>query len=301
MNVRTAVERSIQGLPESHVIAVAFLILFLGVPTAHAQNLNWEGQTGAFVTPFAYTSASSPDGFGLPAISFHYLDGGDVIGGLYQASATVGFFNRFEVGYTRAFNSAGSTPELSPLFEGGFNILHGKANLVTENAGKQNYLPALSVGFVARSQVRRVGGVITGNDTTNGDVYLVATKTITQTKAVPIVANFGVKVTNASVFGIAGNAPDWQARLFGALGFVLPGPAGAKFVVGSEAAQQPPHIQDLPGATLPTTLTYFVRVLLPAQTRLNIDFGVARAAGEILPGVNIEAESQFAAGISYRF
>ena len=117
----------------------------------------------------------------------------------------------------------------------------------------------------------------------------------------PIVAYFGVKVTNASVFCIAGNAPDWQARLFGAVGFVLPGPAGAKFVVGSEAAQQHPHIQDLPGATLPTTLTYFVRVLLPAQTRLNIDFGVARAAGEILPGVDIEAESQFAAGISYRF
>jgi hypothetical protein len=285
----------------SPMIAVSFLIVSLMASTTHAQNLNWEGQTGAFVTPFAYTSASPADGVGLPAIAFHYLNGGDVIGGLYQVSATVGFLSRFEVGYTRAFNSAGSTAGLSPLFGGGFNIVHGKANLVPENAGKQNYLPALSVGFVARSQVRRGGGVLTDKKTTSGDVYLVATKTITQTKAVPIVLNFGVKATNASVLAIAGNAPDWKGRLFGTIGFVLPGPAGTKLVVGSEALQQPRYIKDLAGATLPTTLDAFVRVLLPAKTRLNIDFGVARAAGQILPGVDIHAESQFATGISYRF
>lgn len=312
MKVRTAVESLNRGLPgrlaavrrinrRAHVLAAFFVVSFLAAPITHAQSLNWEGQTGAFVTPFAYTSASSAHGFGLPAVSFHYLNGGNVIGGLYQASATVGFLGRFEVGYTRAFNSAGSTAELSPLFNGGFNIFHGKANLVPENAGKHNYLPALSVGFVARSQVRHVGGVITGKDTTNGDVYLVATKTITQTKAVPIVVNFGFKVTNASVFGVAGNAPAWQGRLFGAVGFVLPGPAKTKLVVGSEVAQQPHHIQDLPGATVPTTLTYFVRVLLPTERRLNIDFGVAQAAGQVLPGANIQARAQFATGISYRF
>jgi hypothetical protein len=71
--------------------------------------------------------------------------------------------------------------------------------------------------------------------------------------------------------------------------------------VGSEVAQEPHHIQDLPGATLPTTLTYFVRVLLPTERRLNVDFGVAQAAGEVLPGANIKARAQFATGISYRF
>ncbi|MGO9641006.1 MAG: hypothetical protein ACLP1Y_06865, partial [Candidatus Acidiferrales bacterium] len=187
------------------------------------------------------------------------------------------------------------------LFHGGFNTFHGKINLLPENARKQKYLPAIAVGFVVRTQVRRVGGVITDKDTTNGDVYLVATKTITQIKALPIVANFGFKVTDASVFAIAGNAPAWQGRLFGALGFVLPGPARSHLVVGSEAAQEPRYIQNLPGATLPTTLTYFVRVLLPTESKLNVDFGVAQAAGFILPTADIKARVQFATGISYRF
>jgi len=299
--VRVAKKR-LRGITRhSHVVAAtAAFLIFVIAPLAHAQNLNWEGQTGAFVTPFAYTSPSPAGGIGRPSVAFHYLDGGDVLGGFYEVSGTVGFLNRFEVGYTRALNSAGTTAGLSPLFEGGFNIFHGKANLLPENAGKHNYIPALSVGFVARTQVRRVGGVITGKDTNNGDFYLVATKTITAIKGLPIVANVGFKVTDSSVLGIAGNAPDWQGGAFGAIGFVLPGPAKSKIVVGSEALQEPHHIQNLPGATLPTTLTYFARVL-PPKIPLNIDFGVAQAANQVLPGAALHARSQFAFGTSYRF
>jgi hypothetical protein len=268
----------------SQRIAVAATLLFaLAAPIAHAQNLNWEGQTGAFVTPFAYTSASPANSIGLPAVSFHYLDGGDVLGGFREVSATVGFLKRFEVGYTRAFNSAGSTPALSPLFEGGFNVFHGKANLIPENAGKHNYLPAISIGFVVRTQVQRVGGVLNNESTSNGDFYAVATKTITLITPLPIVANAGVKGTNADVLGIAGNSPDWQACAFGTLGFVLPGPAKSKVVVGAEALQEPHHIAGLPGATLPTTLTYFARVIVPREVPFNIDFGVAQAANRCCP------------------
>lgn len=278
------------------------LSLFGWTATTRAQNLNWEGQTGAFVTPFAYTSASPANGFGRPDVSFHYLNGGSVLGNFYEISGTVGFLSRVELGYSRALSSLGSNAELSPLFQGGFNIFHGKVNLLRENQGKHNYVPAISLGFVARTQVRRVGGVINGKDTSDGDFYVVATKTITEIKQLPIVANVGFKVTNASVLGIAGNAPDWQGRVFGALGFVLPGPAKSKIVVGSEALQEPHHIQGLPTeATLPTTLTYFARVLPPGKVPINVDFGVAQAANEILPGVELKARSQFAFGISYRF
>ena len=39
-------------------VAAAGLMLFSAwTPGACAQGLNWEGQTGAFITPFAYTSA----------------------------------------------------------------------------------------------------------------------------------------------------------------------------------------------------------------------------------------------------
>jgi len=281
----------------------SLLLIFvtLVVPAGQAQNLNWEGQTGAFVTPFAYTSASPSGGFGLPSASFHYLDGGNVLGGFFEVSGTVGFLKRFEAGYTRALNSDGSVPALSPLFDGGFNIFHGKANVLGENAGKHSYIPAISIGFVARTNVRRVGGVLDSKDTHNEDVYLVATKTITYFKALPIVANVGVKGTNASVLGIAGNAPNWQARAFGAVGLVVPGPAKSKVIFGSEVLQEPREIKGLPGAELPTTLTYFARVIPRAELPLNVDFGVAQVANKIMPGVELHARSQFALGASYRF
>lgn len=281
----------------------SLVVIFLTVvaPTGHAQNLNWEGQTGAFVTPFAYTSPSPSESFGHPAVSFHYLDGGTVLGGFYEVSGTVGFLKRFEVGYTRASNSDGSVAGLSPLFNGGFNIFHGKANLLGENAGKHNYIPAISLGFVARTNVRRVGGVLDSKDTHNEDFYVVGTKTITYFKFLPIVANLGFKVTNGSVLGIAGNAPNWQGRLFGTLGFVVSGPLKSKIVLGSEFLQEPRHIQGLPGATLPTTLTYFARVIPRGELPLNVDFGVAQVANRIMPGTELHARSQFALGISYRF
>jgi len=283
------------------ILAASVAVALIAGATASGQNLNWEGQTGAFVTPFAYASPSSSHGLGRPAISFHYLNAGDVIGNNFQLSLTIGFLKRFEAGYTRAFNSAGDRPALSPLLERGFNTFHGKATLVSENAAKLNFLPAIAAGFVVRSQVRHVGGFIRGRDTTNGDLYLVATKTITQLKPLPLVANFGVKATNAAAFGIAGNAPYWQGRLFGALGFVLKGPASSKLVVGSEFAQQPHRIENLPGATLPTTLTYFARVIPDPEKPFNLDFGVAQAAGKVLPNADVRARAQFALGASYRF
>jgi hypothetical protein len=189
--------------------SLAIILAAIAAPVTRAQNLNWDGQTGALVTPFAYTSSSPARGIGLPSISFHCHDGGDVLGGFFESSVTVGFLKRFEAGYIRASSSDGTPPALSPLFEGGFNIFLAKANLLGENTRKHNYLPAISLGFVARSQVRRVGGVLSGKDTHNEEVYLVATKTITYFKFLPIVASAGFKVTNASVLGMAGNAPNW--------------------------------------------------------------------------------------------
>lgn len=282
-------------------LALIAVVLLAGATSVLAQSLNWEGQTGAFVTPFAYTTSSPKNSIGRPTIAFHYLNGGSVVGNDFQTSITVGLFKYAEIGYTRASVAGGSTPGLSPLFGNGFNIFHGKVNVLRENSFKKNYLPAIAVGFVARTNIKRVGGVITDKETNNGDFYIAATKTIAQTKAVPIVINFGLKETNAALLGIAGNAPSWEPRLFGAAGFVLPGPKKSKVVVGSEVLQQPHRIQNLPGATLPTTLTYFARVFPLPEKPFNLDFGVAQAAGQVLPGADVKARAQFAFGASYRF
>lgn len=281
-------------------IIILSVLALLTVPNLYGQGLNWEGQTGAFITPFAYTSQSEKNKVGRPQVAFHYLNTGEVIGNSFQASVTVGMFNRAEVGYTRTFKTDGNTAGLSPLFKGGFNTFHGKVNLVPENSGKKNWVPAISVGFVARTQVERVGGVINNQSTNNGDVYVVATKTITSIKKLPILLNAGYKATNASVFGIAGNSPDWQGRAFGAAAFVVSAGKGA-LIFGSEFAQQPKRTDGLPNASIPTTLTYFVRIVPNGKVPFNIDFGIAQAAGKIQPGVDLKARQQFAMGMSYRF
>jgi hypothetical protein len=282
--------------------ALLALTLFLvtGGGAASAQSLNWEGQTGVFVTPLAYTAASPKSSIGRPIVAYHYLNAGDVLGGFHTTSVTVGLLGRTEFGYTRTFHQPGDTAGLSPLWKGGFNIVHGKVNLVGENVGKHNWAPALSAGFVARTQVNHVSGVLANKKYSNSDFYLVATKTVTQIKGLPLIFNLGYKATNASVFGLAGNAPAYTGRLFGAAAFVVKGPAKSQLIFGSEFAQQPREVLNLPGAIVPTTITYAARIVpLPERAKFNIDFGVAQAAGKILPGVDLQARRQFALGISY--
>jgi hypothetical protein len=263
------------------------------------QSLNWEGQTGVFVTPLAYTAASSKDGLGRPIVAFHFLNAGKVLGNFYTASVTVGALGHTEFGYTRDFHSQGSTAGLSNLWGNGFNSFHGKVNFLPENLAKQKWVPAISAGFVARTQVYNVGGWIEGKRSDNADFYVVASKTITQTKKVPIVLNAGYKATNASVLGLAGNAPAYRGRAFGAVAFVFKGPAKSSIILGSELLQEPRDVKDLPGAIVPTTITYAARIVPLAEKKFNIDFGVAQAAGQIMPGVNLYARHQFALGISY--
>jgi hypothetical protein len=281
-----------------HIPAVALFILAF-TPALSSQNIGWEGETGVFVTPLAYTASSPAKGLGRPLVAYHFLNGGEVLGDFFNVSATVGAFSRVEFGYTRSLHSLGGT-NLSALWNNGFNIVHGKINLVPENVGKTQWAPAISVGFIARSQVRNVGGAIQGKDTTNGDIYLVATKTITQT-GVPIILSGGVRGTNAQLWGLGGNAPEWTARAFGAAGFAIKLPKKATAVFAVEVAQQPRHPDQLPGAVIPTTLTYAVRIAPSAESKLNIDFGVAQVAGKIASGVDLKARSRLGLQISYGF
>ena len=292
----------------SAALLLVVITVIVGSSIATAQSLNWEGQTGVFITPLAYSAPSSDRGLGRPIVAYHYLDAGDVLGGFHQASITVGAFNRIEFGFTRNVHQDGSTPVLSSLWGDGFNIFHGKVNLLRE---RRAWVPALSVGFVARTQVHNVGGVLTNQDTSNADFYAVTTKTITNIRHLPLVFNLGFKATNASLLGLVGNAPAYQGRFFGAAAFALRGPSRSTILLGSEFMQQPRSVENLPGPVVPTTITYAVRIVpagaLPLHNwnvetpKLTIDLGVAQAAGTVFPGVNLQARHQFALGISYGF
>jgi len=294
------------------LIALTFAICILGTTGyAGAQSLNWEGQTGVFVTPLAYTVPSSDKGISRPVVAYHYLDAGEVLGGFHQASITAGAFNRIEFGYTRSLHQVGTTAALSPLWSSGFNVFHGKLLLLRDHVGKHPLMPALSVGFVVRSQVHNVGGVIQKRDTSNQDFYAVLTKTVTNIHSLPLVFNVGYKATNASLLGLVGNAPGYKGRLFGAAAFALRGPGHSTLLLGSEVLQQPREVEGLPGAVVPTTITYAARIVpagaLPLRgwgvesPKLTIDLGVAQAAGTVMPGVNLHARHQFALGVSYGF
>jgi hypothetical protein len=298
-----------------------------------AQSLGYEGPTGVFVTPLASTAASPANGFGKPSAAFHFLAGGPVIGDYSTFSITEGAAKRLEFGYTLEAHSGGSdnvnAVNLSPLWTGEINIVHAKVNLVPENAGKTKWAPAISVGVIGRFTDNMVGdgvnsdalhtalSISSGQQTTrNADVYLVGTKVVTQiTKKVPWLFSGGVRGTNASLWGLGGNAPNMTARGFGALAWVFTGPGKSTIILGSEVAQQPRNILVTltSGATagifdIPTSEVYAIRIVPSPKVKLNLDAGMLQAAGHIgasptLPSVpvNLDARARFAFALSYGF
>lgn len=288
-------------------VLAASAVLFATV-SAHAQSLGYEGPTGVFVTPLAATSASPATGFGKPSISYHVLAGGPVIGTWNTVSLTEGFAKRFEVGYTRQDHAAGNNTTLSPLWTDGLNIFHGKARIVDENAGKTKWVPGIALGGIVRTNDSNVGDGANGQTKNNADIYVVATKIVTQTKPVPLVLNVGLRGTNASLWGLGGNAPEFSARAFGALGFVFKGPAKGTIILASEVAQQPQRVKftSSTGVTtsaldIPISIDYAVRYVPSPKHKINVDAGILQAAGRVAPGVDLKARARFAFGVSYGF
>lgn len=313
------------------VLVSAFVAMAAGA--AQAQSLGYEGPTGVFVTPLAYTSASPAHGLGKPSVAYHFLDTGSVIGTYSTVSITEGFASRFEVGYTGVSHSAGedktNAVNLSPLWNSGYSIVHGKATLVPENAEHRKWIPAVAVGGIVRVNDSNVGngtnsdslhtalGITSGQQsTTNGDIYFVATKIIPQfSKKVPLLLSGGVRGTNAELWGIAGNAPGWSADAFGTVGFVFTAPKKTTVILAAEASQQPNHLAvTLPSGhetgifDFPTAEVYAVRVSPGFAKRFNADLGVLQAAGNIgssptLPSVlvNLKARARVAFALSYGF
>jgi len=93
----------------------------------------------------------------------------------------------------------------------------------------------------------------------------------------------------------------WQARAFGAAAFVFKAPHASTVILASEAAQQPHHPLAFPTLNIPTTLTYAVRFIPPAKYKVNFDVGVAQIAGQVMPGVDLQARHQVGVQMSYGF
>ncbi|HUO59777.1 MAG TPA: hypothetical protein VMU24_03850 [Candidatus Acidoferrales bacterium] len=302
------------GLFTASALLGLVLLCGLSVP-AHAQGLGWEGETGVFVTPLAYTQ-STENGKARATAAYHYLNAGSVIGDFHEASIEVGIGKRIEFGYTREFHSFGSANNgLSTLWQNGFDIMNAKVNVIPEGAFHEKWMPAISFGGMARTGVRNVGNYVAdvakdGNASrlsgrTNGDVYVVGSKMLPTGKT-PILISAGVRGTDAELWGMGGNAPDWTAQGFGSVAVVCPLPHKNTIIFASEAAHQPHHpymFDGVRGAKLniPTTLTYAARFIPNWKYKVNFDVGVAQIAGQVAQGVDLKARHQVGVQMSYAF
>lgn len=310
------------------VIALGLVsVNILAGPSLLAQNLNLEGQTGGFITPTAYVVYSAKGHFfSYPAVGYHFVNASKVIGDIHTFSITEGFANRAELGYTRSVHQEGNSPLFSQLWHfAGMNVIHGKVVAIRDGQGIP-FTPGIAAGFVVRTGDKFVTGALDQSFTgqlksyTNEDVYITVTKTWPH-PPIPFLANLGWKATNASIYGIGGQATRFGGRLFGGLGIPIPGPFGTAIVPAAGFTQEPPTSKNLgailfpPGgrAHLPTTLDYAVRITQKENPHFAFDAGVGQVAGMIgttaaltpnglvLIPVNLQARSVFGMGLSLRY
>lgn len=314
--------KSLRVGPGISVVLTRAVLLGFGVVStagaAVAQNLTLEGQTGGFITPTANVVESGKGKvFSMPALGYHFVKAGSVIGNVQTASITEGIANWAEFGYTRSAHTNGNNPYFSSLWEfAGMNVFHGKVVALKENF-KTPFTPGLAAGFVVRTGDNFVTGAIDNKAHINGDIYVVATKNFTNVK-IPLLLNLGWKATNASIYGIGGNATRFQGRLFGGVGFPLPGPFHTAIVPAAGFTQEPAHVKNLAalvpgGGHIPTTLDYAVRLTQREHARFSVDAGIGQVAGQIgytelltpagpeVLAVNLDARKVFGIGASLKF
>lgn len=297
---------------------------------AKAQNLTLEGQTGGFITPTAYVVYTEENKFfSHPVVGYHFVNSSAVIGNNHTFNIEEGIANRAEFGYTRNVHTKGDSALFSSLWDySGMNIFNGKVVAIKDGQFGQ-WTPGLAAGFVVRTGDRFVTGALDQKFTgtlksyTNEDVYVAATKTWLK-PPVPFLLNFGWKATNASIFGIGGQATRFGGRLFGGLGIPLPGPYHTAIVPAIGFSQQPPQVKNLSailfppgsGAHIPTTMDYAVRVTQKENPHFAFDIGVGHVAGTIgytavptgvvnppyvVVPVNLKANAVLGVGLSVRY
>jgi hypothetical protein len=275
--------------------AAAIAVALVATARMNAQNLTLEGQTGGFITPTAYVVLSE-DGhiWSHPAVGYHFVNASNVIGYVHTFSIEEGVANRFEFGYTRSVHTKGNSPSFSGLWNyNGMNVFNAKV-VGIKDGQFGNWTPGIGAGFVVRTNDRFVSGALNQLETgtlksyTNGDIYVAATKTWLR-PPVPFLLNFGWKATNASIYGLGGQATRFGGRLFGGLGIPLPLGHNLAAVPAIGFTQEQPQVVNLrpilfppgAGAHIPTTMDYAVRVTQKENPHFAFDIGVGHVAGVI--------------------
>jgi hypothetical protein len=311
----------------------AALVVLLAPAALRAQSLNLEGQTGGYVIPAAYTIPSDAGHkWSQPTLGFHYLASGTTIGDFYISSVAEGYGNWLEFGYSRNnhsngddFASNGKTGASALWAYNGFNVFSAKFKILGEGSHKKKWIPAVAVGGIFRQGDYFVTGALDSpkqGPHNNGDVYVVATKLIRATK-IPLLVDFGVRGTNAQLYGAGGNAGSspvagttslgaptvtnsnaWVVKPFGGLGIPIPISKKANAIVvepGAEIAPQPHYTQNLPATTQGTVEVYGLRFTQLPTFRWTVDAGVGHIGNNVGPGFYLHANTVESVALTYRF
>ncbi len=218
------------------LMPIFWVIIILGFSTKSFGQLELEGPTGVFANPLAYVVPSGKEKISKPEISSHFVDLED--DNLSTFSITMGFMNRFEMGYT-----SGDFGVLD------LNLFHGKALIIEEGFKEKKWIPALSLGIIHRD-------VESGDADT--DFYLVGTKLISELPK-PLLLSAAWRSTKALANGLFGFRNHRKDQFEGVIALLLT----EKIIVGVEYKEQP---------DADDWVTCCVR--FNAQPNLQFDFGI---------------------------
>lgn len=208
---------------------VATLLLSSTVAFAGPPFTAIEGYGGAAFNPFAYTSGQNKEAGKEPLggvvskgqFGLWYVNLGDVDVDWTALGTAFTVADRLELSYSHEIIA----PTGENLYK---DNIGAKLNVVPENAGGNNAIPAISLGAVAKS----ISDTAEGVDDNGFDYYAVATKLITQTP-LPVLLSGGLLNTKGQVTGVFGFNDDDDLVGFGNID-VLP---RADLAIGFEYKQ----------------------------------------------------------------
>jgi hypothetical protein len=192
--------------------------VFAGVPLT-----NLEGVGGVAFNPLAYPAnpgSSWKDApevgkwIGKPQVGAWYVNLGESHIDWAAFGFAETFFGRLELSYGNEIVSKKGWHDIKK------DNFGAKFLLIEENAWDQAWFPAISVGAVGKSTRDNVNRHAAGIDASGYDVYLVATKLITQTP-IPVLLSGGVVSTDSQTTGVLGYNNDRDLTGFGNVDLVL--------------------------------------------------------------------------------
>ena len=201
------------------VIAGGVLVWLAQAALASVPLNNLEGVGGVAFNPLAYPSGQNKDAsneleqvISKPQFGAWYVRLGskDIDWNALGASVTV--LDRLELSYGYEAVAIGGVANIHK------NNVGAKLLLVPENAGGNNFVPAVSVGTIYK---KTSNAVVTNSDDHAVDFYAVATKLITQTP-LPVLLSAGVLSSKELVTGVLGFDNDRKITGFANADVILP-------------------------------------------------------------------------------